>query len=194
MKELRLLFFRFVRFTTWKNWMKCQQCEKKATFHITEMTGEKPVEVHLCEQCAHEYLTGASEKSSAAGALAGALAKELAVGQTAAELAELDQKLCPVCGISFYEFRKHGRLGCPYDYLCFSEELEPLIASIHGAVEHKGSLPQHGAQGTEEWTRLVQLQREMHEAVTEERYEKASELRDKIRKLEAGIPSTTLRA
>ena len=169
--------------------MKCQQCEKKATFHITEMTGDKPTEVHLCEQCAHEYLTEASDKSSAAGALAGALAKELTVGQTAAELAELDQKVCPVCGISFYEFRKHGRLGCAYDYICFGEELEPLIASIHGATEHKGSKPAHGEQGTEEWTRLVQLQREMSEAVTEERYEKASEIRDRIRKLEAAIPS-----
>lgn len=169
--------------------MKCQQCDKKATFHITEMTGAKPLEIHLCEQCAHEYLTNSTaEKGSPAGALAGALAKELALGQTATQLAELDQRTCPVCGISFYEFRKQGRLGCAHDYVCFAAELEPLIASIHGLLEHKGRHPIHGAHGTEEWTKLVQFQREMAEAVTEERYERASELRDKIRNLEARIP------
>ena len=32
--------------------MKCQQCEKPATFHITELTGGQPQELHLCEGCA----------------------------------------------------------------------------------------------------------------------------------------------
>ena len=36
--------------------MKCQKCDKPATFHITELTGGKPKELHLCEDHAREYL------------------------------------------------------------------------------------------------------------------------------------------
>ena len=35
--------------------MKCQQCDKSATFHITELTGGKPQELHLCEEHARQY-------------------------------------------------------------------------------------------------------------------------------------------
>ena len=64
--------------------------------------------------------------------MAAALAQQMAIGQTAEELARLDQQACPVCGITFYEFRSQGRLGCPHDYVCFQAQLEPLIVNIHG--------------------------------------------------------------
>ncbi len=96
----------------------------------------------------------------------------------------IDQKTCPMCGISFYEFRNHGRLGCPHDYVHFEHELEPLIANIHGDSEHKGKVPRHGATGTDEQTELIRLRREMKEAVEREDYEQASKLRDSIRRME----------
>jgi len=163
--------------------MKCQQCDKTATFHITELTGGKPQELHLCEDHARTYLApteGESEPSSLAGALAG----HLKIGQTAEALARLDQQACPVCGITFYEFRHKGRLGCPHDYVCFAEELEPLIVNIHGETEHTGKRPKRCAQGTERQTRLIQLRREMKEAIEAEHYEKAGQLRDEIQRTE----------
>ena len=103
--------------------MKCQQCDKPATFHITELTGGKPQELHLCEDHARQYLTAVRMTSRrVAGSMAGVLATcRMAVGQTAEELAQLDQQACPVCGITFYEFRSQGRLGCPHDYVCLPE-------------------------------------------------------------------------
>src|SRR5690606_383463 len=112
--------------------MKCQKCDKTATFHITELTGGKPQELHLCEEHAKEYLTQAETEPTGAPSLAGALAQQLAVGQTADELSRLDKRTCPVCGITFSEFRSQGRLGCPHDYVCFQKELGPLILNIHG--------------------------------------------------------------
>ena len=61
--------------------------------------------------------------------LANVLAKQLQIGKAAEELAKLDQRACPVCGITFYEFRNQGRLGCAHDYVCFQKELEPLMFS-----------------------------------------------------------------
>jgi protein arginine kinase activator len=164
--------------------MQCQQCKKTATFHITELTGGKPQELHLCEEHARHYLTQSEEEPAVTPSLAGVLAHQLAVGQTAEELAKLDQRSCPVCGITFYEFRNQGRLGCPHDYICFEKELEPLIANIHGDTVHKGKKPKRGATGTQQRTELIRMRREMKEAIEQENYERAKELRDEIKKVE----------
>ena len=141
--------------------------------------------MHLCEEHARQYLTQGEGEPGSAPTLAGALAQQLAVGQTAEELARLDQRACPVCGITFYEFRNQGRLGCPHDYIFFEKELEPLIANIHGETMHKGKKPLHGAGGTGQRTELIRLRREMKEAIEEENYERATELRDEIKRIES---------
>ncbi|MEZ6111770.1 MAG: UvrB/UvrC motif-containing protein [Pirellulaceae bacterium] len=166
--------------------MKCQRCEKPATFHITELTDpDVPQELHLCEDCARVYLTQ-DEQEAGQPTLAGVLAQQLKVGQTAEELARLDQKACPVCGITFYEFRQVGRLGCPHDYVHFEKDLEPLIVNIHGEVEHRGKRPKHGVRDSRQQTELIRLRQELKEAIAEERYERASEVRDRIREIEQG--------
>jgi protein arginine kinase activator len=115
--------------------------------------------------------------------LAGALAQQL-VGGTAEELARLDQQACPICGITFYEFRNQGRLGCPHDYVCFQKQLDPLILNIHGENAHLGKHPQRSPGNTDRQTELIRLRREMKEAISAEDYEKASQLRDEIRQIE----------
>ena len=104
--------------------MQCQNCEKTATFHITELAAGKPQELHLCEEHARDYLQTNDQEQAAAPSLASVLAHKMTVGQTAEDLARLDQRACPVCGITFYEFRNQGRFGCPHDYTCFAGELD----------------------------------------------------------------------
>lgn len=166
--------------------MKCQQCEKPATFHITELTEPSgPVMVHLCEEHARVYLSQ-EHSESPTNALANMLAKQLKLEQTAEQLAKLDKKTCPVCGITFAEFRQAGRLGCGYDYVCFEDDLGPLLQNIHGSKVHKGKRPMRGSGSPARQHRLIQLRREMQTAVTDEQYERAGELRDKIRRIENG--------
>ena len=162
--------------------MKCQRCDKSATFHITELTGGKPQELHLCEEHARQYLTE-SDSEQQGGNLAGALAQQL-VGGTAEELARLDQQACPICGITFFEFRNQGRLGCPHDYVCFQKELDPLILNIHGESAHAGKRPRRSNGSTDQQTQLIRLRRDMKDAIEGEDYEKASRLRDEIRQIE----------
>ena len=113
-----------------------------------------------------------------------ALSAQLKVGQTTEELSRLDKRACPVCGITFYEFRSQGRLGCPHDYECFADELEPLMVNIHGETDHKGKRPKRRCNASS--TEMIKLRRQMKEAVENEQYELASELRDKLKQMERG--------
>ena len=92
--------------------MKCQQCDKPATFHITELTGGKPQELHLCEDHARQYLTQSASEPAAPGSMAAALAQhmaqQMAVGQTAEELAQLDQQACPSAASRFTSSAARG--------------------------------------------------------------------------------------
>jgi protein arginine kinase activator len=175
--------------------MKCQQCDKPAVFHITELETGEVRELHFCEDHARTYLN----QSEAAAQEAAASGGPLAVTQTAGELAEIDQKACPMCGITFFEFRNQGRLGCPHDYVHFEKELEPLIANIHGATRHAGRRPDRAVAaeaaeaagtapalpaGTDELTQVIGLRRGMKEAIASEDYEQARENRDAIRTIE----------
>jgi len=156
--------------------MKCQYCDKPATFHITELTEpDGPQVLHLCEQHARNVLQ--KGEPTPVSSVAGALAKQLQLGQTKEELRKLDQKECPVCGITFFEFRNSGRLGCPLDY---DADLKPLLINIHDSLEHTGKRPTRAAATADSQADLIRLRKEMEAAVEREEYERASELRDQI--------------
>ncbi len=166
--------------------MKCQHCEKPATFHITELIQPGgPIKIHLCEEHARIYLSQETDEPSPT-ALASMLAKHLKLEQTADQLAKLDKKKCPVCGISFAEFRQSGRFGCAYDYVFFKGSVEPLLMNIHGATIHKGKRPDRATGAPDRQHRLLQMRREMREAVGKEDYERAGKIRDLIRRVESG--------
>lgn len=166
--------------------MKCQFCEKPATFHITELTGPEPQEVHLCEDHVQDYLS-ANQESSPGRSAPPPSKKHLKIAQTGEELARLDKRTCPKCGITFQEFRQQGRLGCPHDYTYFAKELEPLLLNIHGPHGEHGHVGKHPPEtvgASQLQAKLTGLQREMREAVQREDYERASQLRDEIKRLE----------
>ncbi|MEO1614328.1 MAG: UvrB/UvrC motif-containing protein [Planctomycetota bacterium] len=161
--------------------MKCQYCEKPATFHITELTEESgPQVMHLCEEHAKGVLN--KTPGTSISTFAGELVKQL--GQSPDELEELDQKECPVCGITFKEFRNSGRLGCPFDYTHFESDLRPLLVNVHDKTQHVGKQPNRSARTADNLATLIGLRREMDEAIEREDYERASEIRDEIRAME----------
>lgn len=168
--------------------MKCQHCEKPAAFHITELMGDAIQELHLCEDHARQYLSQGEPGKAVPEVLPPAVVGTGSVGHTAEELSRLDQQACPVCGITFFEFRNIGRLGCPHDYECFAAELEPLIVSIHGETTHVGKTPKRATRRTQVETELIRLRRDMKDAVESEDYEKASQIRDHIRRLQEAKP------
>jgi len=160
--------------------MKCQKCTKAATLHITEVLGEDQwEELHLCEECAHKYLYEPQQKAS------GAKPGGVPAGEESEEGGALNHE-CPLCGIKFVEFRNSGRLGCPHDYQEFRAELSPLLENIHGETRHCGKTPRRHPQSKLMESELIQLRKQLHQAVNRENYEEAARLRDRIRKMEEG--------
>ncbi len=87
--------------------MKCLRCAKQATYHITEVLPEEQFEeVHLCEDCAKKYLAQAPKKAAPSKPPAAPAAPE-APGEEV-----LAGPICDACGLSYLEFRNHGRFGC----------------------------------------------------------------------------------
>lgn len=159
--------------------MKCQRCPKQATLHITEVLGEaKFEEVHLCEDCAKKYLYEPQQKKAALKAGVEAAAG----GDDEADAAGGQQ--CEACGIKFVEFRNLGRLGCPHDYDAFKADLLPLLESVHGDTRHAGKAPRRLPRAKAGQVELAQLKRQLQQLVTDEQYEEAARVRDRIRQLE----------
>ena len=171
-----------------KSQKKCQKCDKLATFIIAVLTGSKPAEHHLCEEHAREYFNQSSIQGGAAGSLTTALAKglpkKMAINKATEELQELDQQTCPICGVSFYDFRSRGYLGCPHDYDFFNKQIDAFVQNIHGAHKHTGKVPLRKANDTQERMLLIKHRRDLEDAIQYEDYERASKLRDKITELE----------
>ncbi|MCU0705444.1 MAG: UvrB/UvrC motif-containing protein [Fimbriiglobus sp.] len=151
--------------------MKCQRCPKQATLHITEVLPlDKFEEYHLCEECAKKYLYPMTAAKKSSGVHAD----------------DPGGKVCEVCGLKFVEFRNTGRLGCPHDYDSFRAELVPLLESIHGEPKHQGKTPRRLPRAKAGQRELAQLRRSLQEAISDEKYEEAARLRDRIRQLEEG--------
>ena len=168
--------------------MKCQKCEKPATFHITELTEDEVSALHYCADCAEVYLKPSETSEEIGEDLGAALTKHLKIGQTAEELHRLDQKKCPVCEISFYEFRQSGRLGCPHDYEVFQEELHPLLETIHSETTHCGKVPKRAPGASQQRVQIIKLRNDLKRAIAEEHFEDAASLRDQIHNLEQPLP------
>ena len=166
--------------------MKCQKCDKQATYNIAILTGPEPKELHLCEEHAQEYLKQPAENvvASVASILAQGIAKKMSVSKAVAELQELDQQTCPICGISFHDIRHWGQLGCPHDYDFFDRQIDAFVLNLHGEHKHTGKVLMRLPVNTEERMLLIKFRRDLDDAVQYEDYERASKLRDKIKEIE----------
>jgi protein arginine kinase activator len=164
--------------------MKCQKCAKPATFHITDIV-EKGIhrEFHFCDEHARQHL---APPEDAAEPPISELAKKLIVSAPGAlrEPSPADKQVCPMCQITFLEFKNSGKLGCPCDYDVFRDELMPLLENIHGETRHSGKVPKRAPRNTQQQTTLIQLRNELKRAVAAEEYETAARLRDKIKGIE----------
>lgn len=166
---------------------KCRRCSKPATYHIVDIQQGIPNETHLCEKCAHQFLSNSETSTELAEDESDQLAAHLLADISEEELADLDNLVCPNCAITFKQFRGQGRLGCPHDYLAFESQLIPLLENIHGETQHVGKVPKRTPDSSQRHYQLIKLRNELRTAVEQEAYEDAARLRDEIQTLEVEI-------
>ena len=158
---------------------KCDRCAKPAVYHITEIRDGEAQALHFCEQCAKQHLSHPEADSPPEPG------SDLSSPALEAEaFDEVDQQVCPNCGITFKEFRSQGRLGCPQDYIAFQDELLPLLENIHGETQHVGKTPKRAPHASQKQYRLIKLRNRLKSAVEDEMYEEAARIRDEIQSVE----------
>ncbi len=185
--------------------MKCDNCSREAKIHQTEIRSGQKIEKHLCEQCAAKLGELAIKPHTPINELLSNFVQQQVQNQIATAV-------CEQCGMTWAEFRQGGLFGCQHDYDLFEKDLTPLLQRAHeGATHHVGKKPARlggvvvaegtggvggavgtGAAGGEAKVAkkpsrdLGRLRKELDRAVENEDYERAAELRDKIRQAERG--------
>lgn len=155
---------------------KCDKCGQEATFQITEIRDGQKTEKHFCQDCA------AAEGITVKAQVPLGKLLELLQPHIEKKLAKLK---CEVCGITFLQFRQQQLLGCPNDYKAFEEVLVPLLERAHeGASVHVGRAPANAADSERRQNELLRLRGRLKEAIAQEDYEQAAQLRDRIKQLE----------
>ena len=171
--------------------MMCEECGKApATVHIERIINGRKMTMHLCRDCAQRsglmtlgmlFQPSFSINSLLSAFLGSQLEALPATGPGA------EGPRCPVCGMSYRDFARVGRLGCSRCYQVFEDRLEPLLRRIHGSDTHVGKAPAGAGEKARMRRQLEDLRKQLSRAVSDEAYEEAAKIRDRIKEVEAKL-------
>ena len=160
--------------------MLCQKCQKRvANIQVTQIVNNNKQVIYLCEHCAREegkFITGSPLSVNDFFSSMIGFPVRTSVGE--------QQMVCDKCGMSYEEFKKVGKFGCENCYQVYGEKLTPLLKRLHGNLQYHGKLPKKVSEGVKVSREIEYLKEQLNNAVKNEEYEKAAEIRDRIRELE----------
>ena len=142
-----------------------QPCSNLKHFDVSEVVNGQAVSVRLCSQCANGYFN---------------MPDLVLLGN----LVEPEEKIkipdvCPSCKLSLDQIKKVGRLGCLYCYQHFGPESLSFLNK--GIQEEKMVKLEHKRPEKENINSYIQrLHAELASAVSEERFETASQIKKQI--------------
>lgn len=167
--------------------MLCQDCKKRESqVHLTQIINNDKTKLSLCKECAavrgfHSPLD--NMPFPLADILAGLTQEIKAHKKTGA----MGNPICSGCGLSFEQFTQQGRFGCGECYNAFRSNLEQIMRKIHGASLHRGNTPVFALSTDVIDNKPVsvreeeRLEKELSKAIDSEDFERAAELRDKLK-------------
>ncbi len=172
--------------------MKCENCRQNdATIHLTEIVQNVKSEYHLCEKCARR--AGINSRFSNFSLSVPDMLSFLDLDEVGDAV---DNMACTNCGLTFFEYKRAGKLGCAHCYNCLKTSLGPIIRNYHGNDRHVGKVPSNYTvancwpdafpenKNREREKGLAELRSMLQSAIADERYEDAAVLRDRIREME----------
>lgn len=165
--------------------MICDICKQKpATVYFTKVINNKKTELNLCQNCASKYNQPSfviKQNINLPNFMAGLFGQYLPV-QT--WTVEKKPERCPNCGTEYQEFIKSGLMGCSKCYEQFVAQIDPLLRRIQGSNRHAGKLPKRGGVHLKVKQELETLKNQLQQAISNEEFEKAAQLRDQIKEIE----------
>ncbi len=169
--------------------MKCQKCKKnEANTHVKRVINGEFEEYHLCSECAKEMGYGnafsgfGSSFADDFNSLFGSFFENALPARTQATR-------CDTCGTTYNDIARTGMVGCADCYDIFADRLLPTIRRVHGNTAHCGkNSPSYRVVEDEKEDKpeneIDRLKAELDEAVKNQEFEKAAQLRDEIKEKE----------
>lgn len=169
--------------------IKCPKCRKRAaSVKLVRIVEGKARSIYLCEPCAAEVTPFLKQPFTLQEAIEKVLTQLVQKQSDEQETEEgASGPQCPSCGTTFGAYRKSFLLGCAQCYQTFEGMLDPQLRRFHGSTRHIGRAPRviRKPPGDVEATMAV-LKKKLAVAVSSEDFEKAVQLRDRIRHLQSG--------
>lgn len=170
--------------------MLCENCgQRPASVHHTVILNGAKRETHLCEVCAREkseIVSGFSFPNLSIQQLLSSFLGQVPFGSEVAPPLRAEP-VCRSCGFTYSEFANNGLLGCSDCYDQFEPHLEPLIKRIHGTSQHTGKVPKRTGGAQRKRREAEQLRSQLTAAISQERFEEAARLRDRIKAIEGEL-------
>ncbi len=160
--------------------VKCDRCKvNPATIQVKTIQDGNKVDMYLCQQCAAE--TGHSTMNNPFEDFFKSLLDLSKENQKSKVKAEV---ICPMCNMTYKDFRKIGKVGCANCYRVFDDEINYVLKRIHGSTGHVGKIPEIAGETIKRKREINRLKEALKKAIETEAYEDAVELRDQIKALE----------
>ena len=180
--------------------MLCENCnENEANVRYMQIVNGQKKEMTLCDKCARELGINNIDFNLPID-FASFLGEFLNDYNSTALLPSFEKReelKCDTCGLTYDDFIASGKFGCADCYEKLSERIDFVLKKLHGSNIHTGKKAKNivanikrvdtPAKETQKKLtkndKLIKLQEDLKIAITEERYEDAAMLRDKIKKL-----------
>ncbi|MBD3401872.1 hypothetical protein GF420_03175 [candidate division GN15 bacterium] len=173
--------------------MKCSECnEREATRNYTKVENNKKITKSLCKECA-EKLGFHSPLDNMPFPLADLLSSMSTGYGGSGQPGAIQERIeCSTCGLTFEDFARQGRFGCGGCYTSFRPRLEAIMRKIHGNSIHRGRNPGMVPDSANSQVAPIKEEErvasELRKAIEDEDFERAAELRDKLKSIRDGFP------
>lgn len=188
--------------------------KREANVRYSENINGKTKELNLCEECSKKLGITEMDFNMPIdfSSFFGEFMEDFATPEFMPLFNEVKALKCENCGYTFDDIVNTGKLGCEDCFDVFEDKLDPIIKKIQGANRHvgrigkllnesnsnKGSFKngnvkediqttdeiQKGSKANLKEIEIERLQRELKDAIKEERYEDAAKIRDEIKKIQ----------
>jgi len=173
--------------------MLCDNCGKnEANVKYTQIINGVKKEMKLCEKCSKELGIDDINFNMPIdfSSFLGDLISDYEENNFMPMMPTPKKLKCHYCNTTYSEFLNTGKFGCAECYDAFSNKIESVLKRIHGSNKYLGRKSKKAVnkvqknQEQKEDDKLKKLEKDLKQAIKEERYEDAAKLRDEIKKLE----------